>query len=321
MSYNSHIRSPNSLITPPEETRAGFISIALEKNKKATSLALVKEAEELKEVIAASVKSPEDLLNIDKIRDSLITAAGISDKAKGYFREEDKIEAITEFIERFLEPSENFIDELIYRFLLTKGDALGGSMRNLVGKIGEMRFTSFLIQTLSGSGRDFKCLYSKDEEWREFDGELDLENLIKGLHWTTSQGERVLIYNLTVPFIKKNVDLCLLDCSPKDITWGKKVDSAHKKPKKYLALGELKGGIDPAGADERWKTAKSALGTIRKAFDKESLRPYTFFIGAAIENAMAEEIYRQLEDGTLTNSANLTNKAQVEELCNWLTFI
>lgn len=122
----------------------------------------------MKEVIAASVKSPEDLLNIDKIRDSLITAAGISDKAKGYFREEDKIEAITEFIERFLEPSENFIDELIYRFLLTKGDALGGSMRNLVGKIGEMRFTSFLIQTLSGSGRDFKCLYSKDEEWREF---------------------------------------------------------------------------------------------------------------------------------------------------------
>lgn len=58
MSYNSHIRSPNSLITPLEETRAGFISIALEKNKKATSLALVKEAEELKEVIAASVKSP-----------------------------------------------------------------------------------------------------------------------------------------------------------------------------------------------------------------------------------------------------------------------
>lgn len=53
-------------------------------------------------------------------------------------------------------------------------------------------------------------------------GELDLENLIKGLHWTTSQGERVLIYNLTVPFIKKNVDLCLLDCSPKDIAWGKK---------------------------------------------------------------------------------------------------
>ena len=321
MSYNSHIRSPYSLITPPEETRAGFIFIALEKNKKATSLALVKEAEKLKEVIAASVESPKDLLNIDEIRDSLITAAGISDKAKGYFREEDKIEAITEFIERFLEPSENFIEELVYRFLLTKGDALGGSMRNLVGKIGEMRFTSFLIQTLSGSGRDFKCLYSKDGEWREFDGELDLENLIKGLHWTTSQKERVLIYNLTVPFIKKNVDLCLLDCSPKDIAWGKKVDSAHKKPKKYLALGELKGGIDPAGADERWKTTKSALETIRKAFDKESLRPYTFFIGAAIESAMAEEIYGQLEDDTLANSANLTNKAQVEELCNWLTFI
>ena len=32
-------------------------------------------------------------------------------------------------------------------------------------------------------------------------------------------------------------------------------------------FGELKGGIDPAGADEHWKTGNSALVRIRKAFE------------------------------------------------------
>jgi len=43
-----------------------------------------------------------------------------------------------------------------------------------------------------------------------------------------------------------------------------------------------------------------------------------FFIGAAIENAMAEEIYQQLNNNTLSNGANLTNEEQVVSLCDWL---
>jgi type II restriction enzyme len=102
-----------------------------------------------------------------------------------------------------------------------------------------------------------------------------------------------------VPTVKKNVDLCLFDCSPNEIIFGRNKDSAHHKPEKYLALGELKGGIDPAGADEHWKTANSALGRIRKAFSDKNCYPKTFFIGAAIENAMAKEIYQQLNNNTL----------------------
>ena len=41
-------------------------------------------------------------------------------------------------------------------------------------------------------------------------------------------------------------------------------------------------------------------------------------VGAAIENSMAEEIWHQLEDGTLSNAANLTNADQVASLCGWL---
>jgi type II restriction enzyme len=121
-----------------------------------------------------------------------------------------------------------------------------------------------------------------------------------------------------VPLIKKNVDLCLFNCAPDDIIFGSHTKSCHCTPKKYVALGELKGGIDPAGADEHWKTANSALERIRVAFRKRKHHPSTFFIGAAIEKAMAQEIFGQLQNGVLSNAANLTNDEQLVSLCKWL---
>ncbi len=62
----------------------------------------------------------------------LLTASGLSDKSLNYLTEEDKTLAIKGLIEKFLEPAgENFIDELVYRYLPIKGDALGGKARNL----------------------------------------------------------------------------------------------------------------------------------------------------------------------------------------------
>ncbi|HAJ78349.1 MAG TPA: hypothetical protein DCO75_01135, partial [Fibrobacteres bacterium] len=37
---------------------------------------------------------------------------------------------------------------------------------------------------------------------------------------------------------------------------------------------ELKGGIDPAGADEHWKTAKTAIDRIVSAFKKRKQNGY-----------------------------------------------
>ncbi len=39
--------------------------------------------------------------------------------------------------------------------------------------------------------------------------------------------------------------------------------------------------------------------------------PDIFFVGAAIENSMADEIWEQLKKGTLSNASNLTNADQV----------
>ena len=319
MPHNSHLESYRSLITPYEETRAGFISLALEKNRKATPF--VEEAKVLK-VIAGKAKKPKDLLGFDGIQNSLLTASGISDKAKNHFRDEDAKEAIIGLIENFLEPAgKSFVDELVYRFLLTRGDSLGGKMRNLAGKIGEWKFTRILISTLSVCGVEFKYLDLITKEWVGPDNDPNLEKRVKGLCWKSNEQERTLIYNLTVPIVAKNVDMCLFACTPDEIIIGKNPNSAHNQPDKYIALGELKGGIDPAGADEHWKTANSALDRIRSSFAESNCQPDIFFVGAAIEKAMAEEIYKQLNNQILTNGANLTIEAQVVSLCNWLISI
>ena len=316
MPFKNHLKSYEDLITPYEETRAGFITLALEKNKTATPF--VEEAKALK-VLASRAKTPTELLEIDDIQDSLLTAAGISDKAKTHLQEGDKQEAIKGLIENFLESAgKSFVDELVYRFLLTRGDSLGGRMRNLGGKLGEWRFTRIFMSTCSVSSVDLEYLDSENKKWVTPNTKLEIERRLKGLHWISHGNKRTLIYNLTVPTVEKNVDFCLFDCSPDEIIFGRNRDSAHHKPEKYLALGELKGGIDPAGADEHWKTANSALDRIRTAFSDRNCFPKTFFVGAAIEAAMAQEIYRQLEDQTLSNGANLTDETQVVSLCDWL---
>ena len=83
-------------------------------------------------------------------------------------------------------------------------------------------------------------------------------------------------------------------------------------------LGELKEGIDPAGADEHWKTGNTALNRIREAFANQNLKIDTSFIAAAIEKKMATEIFTQLQNKTLSFAANLTADIQLVNYCNWL---
>lgn len=72
------IKGPDDLITSREETRAGFIRFALEKNRRSTPY--VSEAKTFKR-IASRAKAPKDLLNMPEIRPALLTASGLSDKS------------------------------------------------------------------------------------------------------------------------------------------------------------------------------------------------------------------------------------------------
>lgn len=309
------IKRAEELVTSKENTRSGFIALALEKNYLAVPY--IEEAKALK-ALSINVKKPEDLLKLTDLREGLLTASGLSDKSLSYLTEEDKITAIKGLIEKFLEPAgDSFIDELVYRYLLIKGDALGGRARNLAGSLGERKFIRSLISVLNISGTKYLWRDTETNTWNEKpENDTDIEKRIKGLYWSKGKASCLLLMNMTVPVVNKNVDIIILDGNIESITNDKK--SIIYDLRKYIALGELKGGIDPAGADEHWKTANSAIERIRVGFAKSNLNPKTFFIGAAIENSMAIEIFKQLQNNTLNNAANLTNDDQLVAICDWI---
>lgn len=292
---NSLIKSANDLVTSREETRAGFIAMALEKNYMAVPY--LEEAKALK-ALASQIKKPKDLLQVKDLRIALLTASGLSDKSLNYLTEDDRTLAIKGLIEKFLEPAgDNFIDELVYRYLLTKGDALGGKARNLAGSLGERKFLRSLISVFNIAGIKYKWKDNDTNTWLDkTSDDTGIEKRIKAIYWKRKK-DRLLVLNVNVPLVSKNVDLIVLQAQPNELKTGKQ--SIIHQAEKYIALGELKGGIDPAGADEHWKTASSALNRIRTSFAKKKLNPNTFFIGAAIENAMASEIFMQLQTGTM----------------------
>jgi len=312
--YRQHLSNFEDLITPYESTRAGFIELALEKNIKASPF--IEEAKALR-ILALKAKTPRDLLLIGAIKKSLFTAAGLSDKALNHLTDENKTAAVLNLIEKFLEPAgANFVDELVYRFLLTRGDALGGMMRNLAGNLGEKKFSRALISTMSLADIEYFWLHSKTKKWVKMSiDDSEIESNFKGISWKNGSAYRTLIYNIKVPVVNKNVDLCVFNGI---YTSFQEDNDIYKNSKMYLALGELKGGIDPAGADEHWKTANSAIKRIKDSFETINLFPSTFFVGAAIERSMAKEIYNKLTSGDLSNAANLTIDKQLISLCDWI---
>lgn len=309
------IKSPEDLVTSRQETRSGFIAMALEKNY--IAIPYIEEAKALK-TLSEKAKTPQELLKIKDLRVGLLTASGLSEKTLNYLTDEDRTLAIVGLIEKFLEPAgKNFVDELVYRYLLTKGDALGGKARNLAGTLGERKFLRSLLSVFNISGTTYQWKDTESNTWLEKpDNDTDMEKRIGGLYWKRGKKDRLLLLNIKVPVVDKNVDLILLNARPSDKLRGS--DSIINSNEKYVALGELKGGIDPAGADEHWKTANSALIRIRKAFTKIHLTPKTFFIGAAIEKSMAMEIFDELQSGILTNAANLSNEKQLTEITKWV---
>ena len=147
MSYTDYIKQAQDLVTSRKETRAGFIALALEKNYLAQPY--VEEAKALRS-LAGKVKTAKELLKIKELYPSLLSASALSIKSLNYLTDRDKQIAIEGSIDEFLEPVGNeFPNELVYRYLLTKGDALGGQARNLAGVLGEKKFLRAFLSVLN----------------------------------------------------------------------------------------------------------------------------------------------------------------------------
>lgn len=309
--YQTHLDTKADLVTSYVETRAGFLELALEKNRQATPF--ITQARALK-AVASTLARPADLLALTTIQAALVAATGISDKAAGHLDATTKDQAVRDFISNFLDTAgTDWVEELVYRFLITRGDTVGGSMRNIGGAIAQRKLTRNIIAALSLANIPFGWRHAKTKKWLTgSSSDPDIEFQTNALSWTNAQGPRTLRYNYSPAIVGKNIDLCLLACTSQDF------HTAVLDGSLYVALGELKGGIDPAGADEHWKTARTALLRIRDAFSKLNLAPASVFVGAAIVNSMADEIWTQLGDGTLTNAANLTDDSQLASVCRWI---
>ena len=214
--YQNHLRSNDDLVTSYEATRAGFVALALEKNRRSTPY--VAEARALQEA-ASQARTPADLLTIKGIEAGLLTAAGLSNKALVHLLPEDKVEAINGLIKNFLEPAgEKFIEELVFRFLLTRGDALGGSMRNIGGVLAQRKLTRAIISSLKIAGIAYRWQHSKTRQWTDMsDDDSEIELSLRGLSWENHGEPRTLVYNLTVPLVKNNVDMCLFNLGPNEL--------------------------------------------------------------------------------------------------------
>lgn len=288
-----YIKSAVDLVTTRSAVRNGFLEQVVTKGQRANPV--IKRARELKGVLA-SISTITELLNLRDFKDEIIAAAGFSEKAQNNLRPtRDTIKKVLNVIIK--SSGADFRDEVVFRYLLTKGDSLGGASRNVVGASAGSLFINYLIRSIGDKVK------------------VDIKQSEKGKIQSVSWRNRCLVFDSKPKIIGNNIDLILLDTSKHK---GGVIKELLESPASYLACGELKGGIDPAGADEHWKTANSALGRIRSRFANEKNKPELFFVGAAIENSMANEIFKQLQEERLTHAANLNNRKQVKDTASWL---
>ena len=290
-----HIQTASDLQTPHQTICDGFLAQAIQKTRRAE--VFVQEAQKL-DALLQQAESIEQLVSSPDIQTPLVAAAGISDKARKYFTPAGLENAIAEVLKTISSSNpDGWRAEIVYRFLLTRGDTLGGSMRNYIGALGGAQLAGAIAAALSrGSITPIIVTAPKNPA------------KVVSLEWP----DRLLVFDKKPKFIDKSIDAILLDKSK--MTPAETV--SLEQPRAYVACGELKGGIDPGGADEHWKTAGTAFTRIRDVFHTDT--PHLFFVAAAIELAMAVEIHRQLQDGRLEYAANLTVPQQVADLADWL---
>ncbi|MBD2147472.1 AvaI/BsoBI family type II restriction endonuclease [Sphaerospermopsis sp. FACHB-1194] len=81
MASKNHLNTSLDLVTAYEKTRAGFVALAIERNRRATPF--IDQARALKNVVS-QVNNPTDLINMTEIQPALLAASGVSDKAASY---------------------------------------------------------------------------------------------------------------------------------------------------------------------------------------------------------------------------------------------
>jgi hypothetical protein len=279
----------SQLVTSKESTLAGFIEQS--ETKIAKSKAFKLRIDSARSKIVSGLTIGEIFADSDT-KYFFLGASCLSKKAQGHFREDELETLVSKVIDLNRLGDLNYVDELSSRCLLTLGDSLGGTMRNSVGQAAQLKFTTTVASFIESAGLSVNFERNRDGK-------------ITGLEWLDLR----MIFDKKPGFINKSVDFIVHDRH-----------TSIEDPTGYISCGELKGGIDPAGADEHWKTAKTALERIRVAFaEQKQPTPGLFFVANAIEVDMAKEILADLNNGFLSGAANLNCDDQLEEVVKLIT--
>ena len=186
------IRRHSDLITTPEQIRLGFREQALKKTERANIY--VNQAIRLRDRLQA-IGSPEQI-DVLSVTEEMVAAAGFSDKATKYFSPSELESSLRSVLAPIIQDAgEDWRDALVYRFLLTRGDSLGGRMRNITGAVATAKFSQAVMDSLSERNVRYVPTYSPNNPEK-----------IQRIEWD----DRVLHFDRTSGVVKKNIDAILL---------------------------------------------------------------------------------------------------------------
>lgn len=223
------------------------------------------------------------------------------------------------------------------------GESFGGSWRNEVGRLAYAEVLSPLALYLHRRGVLASILYklkgriiAQEEEETinrrqtytlNLTESIDLDEKLRQLE------EQRIIYR---EFLLKNGHRLQID---RQITWrddkgkpykiGPDLSSLSEDEKVLFWSGELKGGADPAGSDEHWKTATRAFDRILEAAERTNRpKPKLSFIATIFVERVAREAEMLIAQGKLYSVYNLTQMADepqkqqqfLEEVANFLGY-
>ncbi len=195
------------------------------------------------------------------------------------------------------------------------GDGLGGTSRNEVGRVAMERLMRPLIARLFRRGSLQRIVYSlkgrpDEDDSQEISQVLpaaeisDIEDLLQRF------AEQRVKYHQIDTHIGNSLlfdrQLRWLDSRNQEFRIGPDLHSRVDDIDMAWAA-EVKGGADPAGSDEHWKTATEALDRIIRAAEATGRpTPKLSFIATILVERVARDVEDWIRQGKLTTAYNLT---------------
>ncbi|MFH1893463.1 MAG: AvaI/BsoBI family type II restriction endonuclease [Candidatus Zixiibacteriota bacterium] len=189
----SSVRSSADLVTSHRAVCDGFLLQALTKTQKATPY--TEKARDFFRILSA-IQDISGIGSRADIQEQLLFAAGFSDKARSHLTGEELSRALQRVLESIASHTpDGWREELVYRYLLTRGDSLGGSMRNITGALAGKQFSEAVIGALHERGVTPSVVRSSSNR-----------DKIQSIAWQS----RLLLFDKKPIFIGKNIDVILV---------------------------------------------------------------------------------------------------------------